>query len=147
MLPFNVSVPLLILFLLKGLESVSATMESAAVVIESELKDQGVLCFSSSRFHCVSFPSSFVYIPLTLWMEITLRSPILIVLFLIDLSTSNKNENNYVNLSSSFISISTRALRFPFSPLLILVLCPSQCRMLTELLLSRTFLGRWWEVG
>lgn len=48
MLSFNVGVPVLILFLSEGLDSVSAIMESVAVMIESELKDQGVLSFSSS---------------------------------------------------------------------------------------------------
>jgi len=121
---------MLILFLLEGLDFVSAIMESIAVMIESELKDQGVLSFSS-QFYRFSFPSSFVYIALALSIGITLvdsHLPILIVFFPIDSSTLKETKNNHVNVSISFIL--TFILFFRPSSY---VLYPYQRRTLMEL--------------
>jgi len=58
-LSFNVGcVPVLMWFLLEGLDSVSAIMESVAVMAADELKDQGML---SSQIHRCSAPSFFPY--------------------------------------------------------------------------------------
>ena len=57
MLSFNFGcLPVLIWLLLEGLDSVSGIMESVAVMLADELKDQGML---SSHFHRCSAPSFF----------------------------------------------------------------------------------------
>jgi hypothetical protein len=56
-LSFNVGCVLVLMwFLLEGLDSVSGIIESIAVMLADELKDQGTL---SSQFHHCSAPSFF----------------------------------------------------------------------------------------
>jgi hypothetical protein len=110
-------VPVLMWFLLEGLGSVSAIMESVAVVLADELKDQGTF---SNSFVALLYPSSIS--PTPGWEYHSTSSPILFVSFSIDSSTLRENDNNYASVSNSFIS--TLLSRFSF--LLIHVFSPSQ---------------------
>lgn len=128
---------MLMTFLFEGLDLMSASIEIRVTVTPgSEHKNQGIL-FSSSQFYRFSFPSIGFHPSLRIliprWEYHSTTPPrILFVFFPIGRSTG-REKNNYINVSSLSISISTCVLRLRYSFLIHVLFYLSRMRPLIGL--------------